>query len=245
MDAMGESSKPVAARRRVKTKAAPRRRNLSRRDPESLEQDRRCRQGVPLPPGKWNATAQRLLDAARRLLAESGFNALSLEKIAREAGVNKPLIFYYFGNKAGLLQAVINSILQEDVETLQRMYATLPAGEARVHAVVDYCRKTVVDRTTNQMFFETAINMLRHAPGRARLADWCTTCCDLNAQGLLLASSHEHESAADIQALSVMTVALQDGLALQELIEPGARDTERIWALWEEFLGMVVQRAAP
>jgi AcrR family transcriptional regulator len=238
MPAREESSKSVRLTQQAETKVAS---DLDR--PGSSQQDQRYEQTTPDPPGKWNATAQRLLEAARRLLVRSGFNALSLEKIAREAGANKPLIFYYFGNKAGLLRALMNSVLQEDVETLRLVYAALPEGEARVHAVVEYCRKAVADRGTNQVFFDTAVNMLRHTRDRGRLAEWCATCRQLNIWGL--SGDQGRESTDDIRALSAMTLALQDGLALQVLAEPDAVDTERIWALWEEFLGMAMQRSMP
>ncbi|MCE5255089.1 MAG: TetR/AcrR family transcriptional regulator [Actinomycetia bacterium] len=209
----------------------------------SPQRDGRQEETAPVPRGNWTATAQRLLEAAQRLLARSGFNALSLEKVAREAGVNKPLIFYYFGNKAGLLRALMDSVLQKDLETLRLMYAALPEGEARIHAVVEYSRKAAADRATNQVFFDTAVNMLRHTRDRARLAEWCATCRRQNIWGL--SGNEEQEATEDIRALSAMTLALQDGLALQILAEPGAVDTEHIWALWEEFLGVVGRHPAP
>jgi hypothetical protein len=109
--------------------------------------------------------------------------------------------------------------------------------------LIEYCRKAVADQATNQVFFDTAVNMLRHKHDRARLAEWCATCRRLNTWGL--AGDKEQESAADMKALSAMTLALQDGLALQVLAEPDAVDTDRIWALWEEFLDTAVRRTAP
>lgn len=237
MPAGQEPSRPVSRTRKAEMKVAP-----DPNRPRPLQQDQRQEQTDPTPPGKWNPTAQRLLDAARRLLTRSGFNALSLEKIAREADVNKPLVFYYFGNKAGLLRALMNSVLEEDVETLRLVYAGLPEGEARIHALIEYCRKAVADQATNEVFFDTAVNMLRHKRDRARLAEWCATCRQLNTWGL--SGDQEQESADDMKALSAMTLALQDGLALQVLAEPDAVDTDRIWALWEEFLDTAIQRNA-
>jgi AcrR family transcriptional regulator len=196
-----------------------------------------------VPVGKWNPTAERLLDAARRLLVTSGFTALSLEKIAREAGVNKPLIFYYFGNKAGLLRALMNSVLEKDVEALRLAYAGLAEGEERIHAVVRYAERAAADQETYRVFFDTVANMLRHARTEARLAEWCATCRQQNMWGL--AGDDEQQATEDARALSAMTVALQDGLGLQILAEPQAVDTDRVWALWEEFLVTRMRRTAP
>jgi TetR/AcrR family transcriptional regulator len=49
-----------------------------------------------------------LLDAAKLAFARRGFTGASLREIAREAGVTAALANYYFGDKAGLLGAVID-----------------------------------------------------------------------------------------------------------------------------------------
>lgn len=49
-----------------------------------------------------------LLDAAKLAFAQRGFAGASLRDIARDAGVTPALANYYFGDKAGLLGAVID-----------------------------------------------------------------------------------------------------------------------------------------
>jgi AcrR family transcriptional regulator len=50
-------------------------------------------------------TKERILRAVGKLLAESGFKQLGINAIAREAGVDKVLIYRYFENLPSLLQA--------------------------------------------------------------------------------------------------------------------------------------------
>lgn len=52
-------------------------------------------------------TPTRLLDAAERLIAERGVDAVSLRSINTAAGANVAAIHYHFGTKADLLQAVL------------------------------------------------------------------------------------------------------------------------------------------
>jgi len=54
-------------------------------------------------------TAQKVLAAAYRLLMDSGYECVTLEKIAAEARVNKASIRYNYGNKAGLVAALSTS----------------------------------------------------------------------------------------------------------------------------------------
>lgn len=54
--------------------------------------------------------------AARKEFGEHGFAGARVVRIAANAGVNKQLIFYYFGSKAGLFRAVLESVSQGVLE---------------------------------------------------------------------------------------------------------------------------------
>jgi len=49
----------------------------------------------------------RILDAAENALAELGFAGASLRHMVREARVNLATVYYYFGSKRGLMEAVL------------------------------------------------------------------------------------------------------------------------------------------
>lgn len=52
---------------------------------------------------------QNLLTAGTRLFAEHGFAGASVRDICAEAGVGRNMIHHYFGNKDGLLQAILDA----------------------------------------------------------------------------------------------------------------------------------------
>ncbi len=60
------------------------------------------------------ATKGALLDAARAVFAERGFDAATTRDIAGRAGVNEQLIQRYFSGKAGLLLAVVERYGREE-----------------------------------------------------------------------------------------------------------------------------------
>src|SRR6267378_1051722 len=60
-----------------------------------------------MPPKLGNDRALRIVAAAREEFAKRGFAGARVEQIARRAGVNKQLLFYYFHSKRGLFQAVL------------------------------------------------------------------------------------------------------------------------------------------
>jgi AcrR family transcriptional regulator len=51
---------------------------------------------------------QQLLDIGRRLFAERGFEGTSIEEVASQAGVSKPVVYEHFGGKEGLYAVVVD-----------------------------------------------------------------------------------------------------------------------------------------
>ena len=51
---------------------------------------------------------EQLLDIGRKLFAEKGFEAVSVEEIASKAGVSKPVVYEHFGGKEGLYAVVVD-----------------------------------------------------------------------------------------------------------------------------------------
>lgn len=66
-------------------------------------------------------TRKKLIVVARRMFGENGYSASSLEDIAKACGVTIRPIYHYFQNKLGLFEAVIQSIEDEGVQTIETM----------------------------------------------------------------------------------------------------------------------------
>jgi AcrR family transcriptional regulator len=64
---------------------------------------------------------EQLLDIGRRLFAERGFEGTSIEEIAAQADVSKPVVYEHFGGKEGLYAVVVD----REVDRLLTMATTL------------------------------------------------------------------------------------------------------------------------
>ena len=51
---------------------------------------------------------EQLVDVARRLFAEKGFEAVTIEEIAAQASVSKPVVYEHFGSKDGLYAVIVD-----------------------------------------------------------------------------------------------------------------------------------------
>lgn len=70
-----------------------------------------------------------LLDVGRTLFAERGFEAASIEEIAKRAKITKPVVYEHFSGKEGLYAVIVD----REVRTLiDRITASLDADHPRV-----------------------------------------------------------------------------------------------------------------
>ena len=58
-------------------------------------------------------TREAILDAAERIFGDEGLAGARTDAIAAAAGVNKALLYYYFGSKDGLYRAVLEGYLAD------------------------------------------------------------------------------------------------------------------------------------
>jgi AcrR family transcriptional regulator len=81
-------------------------------------------------------TRDRIIDAARRLLPES--EAMSVDRIAAEAGVSVQTLYTQFGSKRGLLLAVIDTVQREAglYADFDRVWQS-PDGETALRRMLD------------------------------------------------------------------------------------------------------------
>jgi AcrR family transcriptional regulator len=71
---------------------------------------------------------QQILGIAHRAFATRGYGAVTMDEIAAEAGVTKPLLYAYFGNKEHLYEACMDPAGEALVEALTGALAA--AGDA-------------------------------------------------------------------------------------------------------------------
>jgi len=89
------------------------------------------------PVAEQSKRAAQILKAADALLVERGQDAVSMRDIAHRAGVNKALIFYYFGNRAQLFDAVLARYDERHDDVLRVILAPDGPPRSRVHRALD------------------------------------------------------------------------------------------------------------
>jgi AcrR family transcriptional regulator len=108
--------------------------------------------GLPADPKKpvrsrmtGSERREQLIEIARRVFAERGFDGASVEEIAARAGVSKPVVYEHFGGKEGMYAVVVD---REVLQLLEMMREALTEGSARMlleqaaEALLDYIERS-------------------------------------------------------------------------------------------------------
>src|SRR5512132_408472 len=81
-------------------------------------------------------TAERTLTAALDAFGTRGYGATSLDDLARDLGIRKQTILYWYPSKEALLDAAIDRVAAEVTLRLERAVAGAEPGFGRVEAIV-------------------------------------------------------------------------------------------------------------
>ena len=72
---------------------------------------------------------EQLIRVGRSLFADKGYEAVTVEEVAAEAGVSKPVVYEHFGGKEGLYAVVVD---REMTDLLSRIQAALVPNEPKL-----------------------------------------------------------------------------------------------------------------
>ena len=180
-------------------------------------------------------TARRILDAATRLLAERGYEAVTLENVAAAAGVNKASIRYNFGNKAGLVSAVADALIHDECLRLDAAVSEVPEDE-RLHAAMVGLRGMIVGADSFRGFFDILPHAFREPELRTRLFALYKWWYEENLRWLGLNGRPAEERHELLMGLAELIAAIPDGLSLQAGLDPENFDLRRPLAALELLL---------
>ncbi|MGB1139416.1 MAG: TetR/AcrR family transcriptional regulator [Halioglobus sp.] len=126
-------------------------------------------------PSKRELTRAKVIQAAIDSIYRDGFHAAHTNRIAEEAGVSWGVLQYHFGDKDGLLQAVMDHIFEDFSQTLSKTSLEGEDLRQRVDQLIE-----AVWRLISKKEYRVSVAILRNAgkdqsssiDGQKQLADW-------------------------------------------------------------------------
>jgi AcrR family transcriptional regulator len=99
---------------------------------------------------------QRLLNVARTLFAEKGFEGTSVQDVVVAAGVTKGAMYHYFSSKDDLLYEIYGRVLRMQMERLEKFVSQEGSVEERLHAAAaDVVVTTTENLDSTTIFFRS------------------------------------------------------------------------------------------
>ncbi|HEX9766288.1 MAG TPA: TetR family transcriptional regulator [Nitriliruptorales bacterium] len=94
---------------------------------------------------------EQLLDAASRAVAEHGPD-VTMEAMASEAGITKPILYRHFGDKGGLYRAIAARYVDRLMAELEAALATVDDPRERIAATIDAYLSLIEREPTSYRF---------------------------------------------------------------------------------------------
>jgi AcrR family transcriptional regulator len=66
---------------------------------------------------------EQLLDVTKQIVGDAGLHGVSIDRVAREAGISRPIVYEHFTDLGGLLNALLD---REGQRALQQLNAVMP-----------------------------------------------------------------------------------------------------------------------
>ena len=131
--------------------------------------------------------AQRIIAAMRASVGTRGAAASTFDHVAREAGVSRGLLHYYFGSKERLLVEVVRHDAAERTRNMDERLAKAQSADEMVQALVVGLEEFLEDDAGGQAVIYELLSASRHSDEiraslaaryglwRERLAGWLRT----------------------------------------------------------------------
>jgi AcrR family transcriptional regulator len=203
----------------------------------SSKTDKPRQRGLPFenPIATLPDTAKRILEAATKLLADRGYEAITLENVAAAAGVNKASIRYNFGNKAGLVAAVVDALIHDECLKIAADTKKVSADD-RLHAAMEGIRGMIVSADAFRGFFDILPHAFRDDDLRVRMNALYRWWYKQNLEWVGLVGGPDEPTDDIIMGLAELIAAIPDGLSIQAGLDPEHFDLRRPLATLELLL---------
>jgi AcrR family transcriptional regulator len=169
-----------------------------------------------------NDKAARIVDAMRVSVATRGIAGSTFDHVAREAGVSRGLLHYYFGTKERLLVEVVRRECEVRLQHVEEAAAAVDTADAMIAALVRSFEDFLdAGPATAVMFHEMLTLAQRNEDIAAELAELGRKTRSQLAEALRAKDeAGVLHLRADPQVTATFMVALADGLTVRRLSEP-------------------------
>ena len=165
--------------------------------------------------------AQRIIAAMRTSVAARGAAGSTFDHVAREAGVSRGLLHYYFGSKEQLLVEVVRQDCDARIQAMDERLAGAGSVDEVMQALLIGLQEFIGEPSSQAIIYEMLSASRRSEEIRAELAELYRRWREHMAVAL---REKEREGVVTLQsdpaAVASMLFALGDGFGIQVISDP-------------------------
>lgn len=166
--------------------------------------------------------AQRIVDAMRDSVARRGAAGSTFEHVAREAGVSRGLLHYYFGTKERLLVEVVRRDTELRIARLDRMLAEAESADGVLNVLVSSLTDMIDNDPGYFLLLYELFSAGRRNPDIQREVGQLFEATRSHVAKVFRSKEDEGILSLrfDAEAVVAYLLAVADGFALQSLSDP-------------------------
>lgn len=166
----------------------------------------------------------RVLDAAATVFAEQGFAVASIDEIATAAGFTKGAVYSNFSSKDELFFALMDREIAARFELAERLFRQLSTARELTHDVGRHLTEAMgVHRDWQLLFIEYWQRAMRDPGTRERFVAHRRELRRLVTEMIQeMLDTGRFPTTATASSLTFILLGLTNGMAIEELLDPGA-----------------------
>lgn len=189
--------------------------------------------GKPLKTKKGRETRERIMKAARELLADSGSSSVTMEKIGEKAGVANCSVVWHFGSKENLFLEIFDQIVEE----FEKAFASYSFADGDPKDMLrrflfDYADLIEAYPELHGIFYSYVFNGKLNPKTGGRIRGMYDEYRRMVAERLKSFIPDDPESVAS------SLVALLDGMFIQWYVDPDHVDLKKVFGAFTDLLSI-------
>jgi len=193
------------------------------------------------------ARRAQIIDATITTMARIGFVNTSLSEVAKEAGISKGIIPYYFGSKDELVRASLDFLLEREDDFLHERVEPEPTATGKLRAFIDASFDYMRTHVTESLAFNELSSSFDSREARAGFTKSVFgPACDYIAGIIRQGQASDEFCEGPPEIFAALTMAVMDGLWRQWTFDPDSVNLAECQAWSRRLLeGLVLEPDRP
>ena len=185
-------------------------------------------------------TRDRILEATIELVCEHGYAPTSVNMVCERVGIAKTALYWHFGNRNGLMQAVIDALTHEFIGEIRSNVFLVGTPQERQQQMINGMRDIVENRASHFRALLSAVVDRDEMDPYFREA--CLRVTDATIQAI--ADGVRSTIGIDLPDMDLFghtLIALMVGALRRKLMDPDGVDLDRLFEDFEHLTNMMIR----